>query len=61
MSDFAERLRRMIEGAGAQLLQVQHATLVTLQLRLPEAEAEAFVHQVNEAGQGRVAWGESTD
>lgn len=54
-------LRRMIDGAGAQLLQVQHATLVTLQLRLPEAEAEAFVHQVNEAGQGRVAWGESTD
>ena len=43
------------------VLQVQHATLVTLQLRLPEAEAEAFVHQVNEAGQGRVAWGESTD
>ena len=54
-------LRRMIDGAGVQLLQVQHATLVTLQLRLPEAEAEAFVHQVNEAGQGRVAWGESTD
>ena len=54
-------LRRMIDGAGVQLLQVQHGTLVTLQLRLPEAEAEAFVHQVNEAGQGRVAWGESTD
>ncbi|WP_312130226.1 IMPACT family protein [Diaphorobacter nitroreducens] len=54
-------LRRMIDGAGAQLLQVQHGTLVTLQLRLPEAEAEAFVHHVNEAGQGRVAWGESTD
>ncbi len=54
-------LRREIEAAHAELLEVQHASLVTLHLRLPEAEAEAFVHQVNEAGQGRVAWGESTD
>ena len=49
-------LRREIEAAGAELLQVQHASLVTLQLRLPEAQAPAFVQHINDHGQGRVGW-----
>ena len=49
-------LRREIEAAGAELLQVQHASHVTLQLRLPEAQAPAFVQHINDHGQGRVGW-----
>lgn len=49
-------LRREIDAAGAELVQVQHGTLVTLQLRLPEAQASAFVQRVNDIGQGRVGW-----
>ena len=49
-------LRREIEVAGAELLQVQHASLVTLQIRLPEAQAAAFVQHINDHGQGRVGW-----
>ena len=52
-------VRRSVEAAGAQLLEVRHATLVTLQLRLPEAQAAAFMHELNEAGQGRVVWGDA--
>ena len=54
-------LRREIEAAGAQLLDVQHASLVTLQLRLPAAQADAFVQRINDQGQGRVGWPASTD
>ena len=49
-------LRREIEAAGAELLGVQHGSLVTLQLRLPQAQASAFVQRVNDLGQGRVGW-----
>ena len=49
-------LRREVEAAGAELLQVQHASLVTLQMRLPEAQAAAFVQRINDNGQGRVGW-----
>ena len=47
-----------IEAAGAELINVQHGTLVTLQLRLPEAQAAAFVLRINNSGQGRVGWTE---
>ena len=50
------QLRREIAAAGAELLGVQHGTLVTLQLRLPETQAAAFVQRVNDSGQGRVGW-----
>ena len=59
--DAAHTLRREIEAAGAQLLEVQHASLVTLQLRLPAAQADAFVQRINDQGQGRVGWPASTD
>lgn len=49
-------LRREIDAAGAQLLEVQHGSLVTLQLRLPEAQASTFVQRINDHGQGRVCW-----
>ncbi|MNV34396.1 IMPACT family member YigZ [compost metagenome] len=49
-------LRREVEAAGAELLQVQHASLVTLQIRLPEAQAPVFVQRINDSGQGRVGW-----
>ncbi|MBD9391231.1 YigZ family protein [Acidovorax sp. ACV01] len=51
-------LRREIETAAAELVGVQHGTLVTLQLRLPEARATAFVLRINNQGQGRVGWTE---
>lgn len=51
-------LRREIEAAGAELINVQHGTLVTLQLRLPEAQVAAFVLRINNSGQGRVGWTE---
>ena len=54
-------LRREIEAAGAQLLDVQHASLVTLQLRLPAAQADAFMQRINDQGQGRVGWPASTE
>lgn len=49
-------LRREIDHAGAELLQVEHAALVTLHLRLPQAQAAAFVAHVNEQAQGRAGW-----
>ena len=49
-------LRREIEAAGAQLLDVSHGTLVELHLRLPQPQAEGFVARVNDLGHGRVAW-----
>eukprot|EP01037_Dinobryon_pediforme_P006786 gene6786-6860_t len=49
-------LRREIEAAGAELVDVQHGTLVTLQLRLPQTQAPPFVQRINDHGQGRVGW-----
>lgn len=49
-------LRREIGAAGAELLDVQHGSLVTLRLRLALAQAPAFVQYINDIGQGRVGW-----
>lgn len=49
-------LRREIEHAGAELLQVEHASLVTLHLRLPQTQAATFVAHINEQAQGRAGW-----
>ena len=49
-------LRREIETAGAELVDVQHGTLVTLQLRLPQTQAAPFVQRIDDHGQGRVGW-----
>ncbi|MBS0292835.1 MAG: YigZ family protein [Proteobacteria bacterium] len=49
-------LRREIEAAGAELLDVAHGAQVQLRLRLPEAVAEAFTAKLGELCHGRVAW-----
>lgn len=49
-------LRREIDAAHAELLEVRHSQLVTLHLRLPAAQAAAFVQRINDQGQGRVGW-----
>ena len=49
-------LRREIDAAGAELLAVQHDSLVTLQWRLPESDAAALIQRINDNGQGRVGW-----
>ena len=49
-------LRREIASIGAELLEVQHGTLVTLRLRLPESQASDFVQRINDIGQGRGHW-----
>ena len=54
-------LRREIDAAGATLLDVQHGSLVTLQLRIPETQAPAFQQRMNDQGQGRVGWTDPSD
>ena len=49
-------LRREIEAAGAELLDVAHGAQVQLRLRLPEAGADAFMARLGELCHGRVAW-----
>ncbi|MCH7342724.1 IMPACT family protein [Pelomonas sp. CA6] len=54
-------VRRELELAGAQLLDVQHGALVQMTLALPEPAAQALVARLNESGQGRVGWGPADD
>lgn len=49
-------LRRELELAGAQLLEMQHGAQVELQFALPEGAAATLVARLNEAGQGRIGW-----
>lgn len=49
-------LRRELAQAGAELLQVQHESLVQLQWSLPEGDAAALVQRLNDQGQGRLDW-----
>lgn len=49
-------VRREIEQQQAQLLDVVHASVVTLTLRLPEDQAASFEQRLNDGGQGRLVW-----
>ena len=49
-------LRREIAAAGAELLQVDHGSVVTAQWTLPESGAAALVQRLNDGGQGRLGW-----
>jgi len=49
-------LRRQIDAAGARLLDVSHASQVTLRLELAQDGAQDFIAQVGELGQGRIVW-----
>ena len=49
-------VRRMADASSAQLLEVEHGSLVRFTLQLPEPAAEIFVRDLNESGQGRIGW-----
>ncbi|MFD2755241.1 IMPACT family protein [Comamonas terrae] len=49
-------IRRQIEAAGAELVSVEHGSLVTMHIQLPQPQSTAFVDLLNENGQGRVGW-----
>ncbi|RQO59866.1 IMPACT family protein [Paucibacter sp. KBW04] len=53
---FEGLLRRELEAAGAQLLEVQHGSQVEAMFSLPESAAASLVARLNESGQGRIAW-----
>ena len=49
-------VRRMADAAGAGLLEVDHGSLVSFKLQMPEPDAAEFVRALNENGQGRIGW-----
>lgn len=49
-------LRRELDAAGAQLLEMHHGSQVELQFSLAEAAAGALVARLGESGQGRIGW-----
>lgn len=49
-------MRRELEMAGSELLQVQHQTNVHMQWRLPESQSTSLVARINDGGQGRIDW-----
>ena len=51
-------VRRGIDAAGAQLLGVQHAAEVILTVRIAVGVQTAFIAQMRDATQGRLAWSE---
>ncbi len=53
---FEGLLRREIDAAQAQLLEVLHGSQVELCFALPAPAAANFMARLNEAGQGRIGW-----
>ncbi|MDD0839393.1 IMPACT family protein [Curvibacter sp. HBC61] len=49
-------LRRELEAAQAELLDVQHGSVVVAHWRLPASRESALVARLQEIGQGRLAW-----
>lgn len=49
-------MRRELEQASAQLLNVRHQTNVQIQWSMPEAESAVFIARINDGGQGRIDW-----
>ena len=49
-------LRRELELAGAQLLNVHHQACVHMQWSIAEPQSASLVERINEGGQGRVDW-----
>ena len=50
------RVRRDIEGAQAELMAVEHGSLVTLRFALPETQAPALVLRLGDSGRGQLVW-----
>ncbi len=49
-------VRREVELAKAQLLSVNHGSVVTMRFALPEAQAATLVQRLGDSGQGKLAW-----
>jgi uncharacterized YigZ family protein len=54
-------VRRELEQAKAQLLNVTHGSVVSLCFALPETQAPALIERFNESGQGKLAWLDEND
>ena len=50
------RVRREVELAQAELLEVAHGSVVTLRFALPEAQAPALMQRLGDAGRGQLVW-----
>lgn len=49
-------LRRALDAAGGELLNVQHGDEVEFSFALGETQADELIAHLNEAGQGRISW-----
>ena len=49
-------VRRELELAQAQLLEVAHGSVVTLRFALPESQAAALTTRLSESGRGQLVW-----
>jgi putative IMPACT (imprinted ancient) family translation regulator len=49
-------VRRELEAAGAHLLDVQHSSVVSFELALPEHLAAGLVSRLSESGRGQLVW-----
>jgi uncharacterized YigZ family protein len=49
-------VRREVELAQAQLLEVTHGSVVTLRFALPETQAVALTARLSESGRGQLVW-----
>ena len=49
-------LRREVEAAGAELLEVSHGSQVIARLKMPQSVAADFVARLSDLTQGRIGW-----
>jgi len=49
-------LRRALEAAGAEAVELEHGMQVQARFNLPQSAADDFVQRLNDAAQGRVEW-----
>jgi hypothetical protein len=49
-------VRRELSLAGAQLLSVEHGSVVTLRWSLPATEAAVLQLRLGDSGQGQLSW-----
>ena len=49
-------LRRELQQAGAELLEAEHGSVVTIRLRIAQIQADALRSRLDEGGQGRLQW-----
>jgi hypothetical protein len=56
-------VRRELELAQAQLLDVAHGSVVTMRFALPDTQAVALMARLSESGRGQLVWldGDTSD